>query len=312
MSGDFRRRAAVRGLALAIGCLSLVVVAVSAYLRLDAAGIGCADWPACYAQVLAGDPAPLHYGFARVLHRLAASAALVLACVLVWRCLRPQPLLPAARYAVLLLALMLALSALGFFSADPRRVLVGFLNIVGGLGLVTFSWRTALAAAPLSTFGSAPRSDDGRLLLTLGSVALTAAVVLGAWLGASYAAAACVSLPACGGTWWPAAEGWAALNPLARPSAAPLPGDAGGVTLHLLHRALAVASVLILAAAALSMWRRPEKRAAAGALLLLLLGVFALGLAAIASGLSLWLIVAHGVAAALLLAALATLRRRQG
>lgn len=312
MNEDVRRRAAVRGLALAIAGLSLVVVAVSAYLRLDAAGIGCADWPACYAQVLAGDPAPLRYGFARLLHRLAASAALILACVLVWRCLRPRPLLPAAHYAVLLLALMLALSALGFLSADPRRVLVGFLNIVGGLGLVTFSWRTALATAPLSAFGSASRPGGGRLLLTLGSLVLTAVVVLGAWIGASYSAAACVSLPACGNTWWPVAEGWAAFNPLARPNAAPLPGDAGGVTLHLLHRGLALASVLILAAAALAMWHRPEKRPAAGALLFLLVVVFGLGLALIASGLSLWLIVAHGVGAALLLAALATVLRRAG
>lgn len=309
MSGDGRRRSVIRGLALTIVGLSLVVVAVSAYLRLDAAGIGCADWPACYAQVLAGDPAPLHYGFARLLHRLAASTALVLAGILVWRCLRPQPLLPAARHAVLLLLLMLALSAIGFLSADPRRVLVGFLNIVGGLGLVTFSWRTALAAAPTQTFGATAGPLERRLLLTLGSVALSAAVVLGAWIGASYAAAACVSLPACGGVWWPAAEGWGALNPLLRPSAAPLPGDAGGVALHLLHRSLAFASLLILGAAALRLLRRPESRAAAATLLLLLVLVFALGLAAVASGLSLWLIVAHGVGAALLLAALATLRR---
>lgn len=308
MSAEERRGAVVRALALTVAGLSLLVVAVSAYLRLDAAGIGCADWPACYAQVLAGEPAPLHYGAARLLHRLTASAALVLAAVLVWRCLRPSPL-PAARYAVPLVLLMLALSALGFLSADPRRALVGFLNIVGGLGLVTFSWRTAMAAAPLPLAPARPA--DGRRLLALGSVALTAAVLMGAWIGATYSAAACPALPGCGGQ-WPLADGWGALNPLLRPSAAALPGDAGGATLHLLHRGLAIASLLLLGSAALRLWRRPETRTAAGVVLLLLGMVFALGLAAIASGLGLWLIVAHGAGAALLLAALATLLRRAG
>lgn len=303
MSADDRRRAVVRGLALAIAALSLLVVAVSAYLRLDAAGVGCADWPACYAQILAGEPAPLHYGAARLLHRIAATAALLLAIVLVWRCLRPSPL-PAARYAVLLLLLMLALSGLGFLSADPRRALVGFLNIVGGLGLVSFAWRTALAAQQ----EAAPASAPGCRLLTLGGGALTAAVLLGAWIGATYSAAACPSLPGCDGG--SLAAGWQALNPLLQPAAPALPGDAGAAALHLLHRAFALLALLLLGAAAWRALRRPERRPAALALAALLVLVFVMGLAAVASGLGLWLIVGHGVAAAALLAALATLQRR--
>ena len=95
-----------------------------------------APWATCKEPLIGittiMDWAQLHYGVARLLHRLAASAALLLTIAMVWRCMRPCPLQPAAQYAVLLLGLMLALSALGFFSADPRRALVGFLNIVGG------------------------------------------------------------------------------------------------------------------------------------------------------------------------------------
>lgn len=309
MRSDAGRLRTVRSLALLIGALSLVVVAVSAYLRLAAAGIGCADWPACYGALLAGDPPSLHYGFPRLLHRFAASAALLLTCALVWCCLRPQPLLPAARYAVLLLLLMLALSVLGFFSADPRRALVGFLNIVGGLGLVTFSWRVVMAARP-SSFATVEQRPPQGMLLRLGLLALTLAVVLGAWIGATYSAVACTSVPDCGGVWWPAAEGWSALNPWLRLTAAPLPGDAGGVTLHLLHRGLALMVVLTLGGSALASLRQRTMRPAASAVLVLLGGVLGLGLAAVASGLSLWLVVGHGVAAALLLAAVASYMRR--
>lgn len=309
MRADAGRLRTVRALALFICGLSLVVVAVSAYLRLAAAGLGCAGWPACYGALLAGDPPALHYGFPRLLHRLAASAALLLTCLLVWRSLRPQPLLPAARYAVLLLLLMLSLSVLGFFSADPRRALVGFLNIIGGLGLVTFSWRVAMAARSSSFAAVVQRPPQGRLF-RVGVLALTLAVVLGAWIGATYSSVACTSVPDCGGVWWPTVESWSVLNPWQRLTSAPMPGDPGGVALHLLHRGLALLAVLALGGAAVASLKHRTLRPAASAMLLLLVGVAGLGLASVASGLNLWLVVGHGAGAALLLAAVASYMRR--
>lgn len=309
MRADAGRLRTVRSLALLVCVLSLVVVAVSAYLRLAAAGLGCADWPACYGALLVGDPPSLHYGFSRLLHRFAASAALILTCVMVWRCLRPQPLLPAARYALLLLLLMLALSVLGFFSADPRRALVGFLNIVGGLGLVTFSWRVALSARS-SSFAALEHRPPQGLLLRVGVVFLTLVVLLGAWIGATYSAVACPSVPDCGGIWWPAADFWSVLNPLQRLASAPMPGDSGGVGLHLLHRGLALMAVLTLGVSAVISLKHPAMRTAAATVLFLLCAVLGLGLASVASGFSLWLVVGHGAAAALLLAAVAPYMRR--
>jgi len=297
----------IRMLALLICALSLLVVAVSAWLRLDAAGIGCAPWPECYARLLTADPSPLHYGFARLLHRAVASSALLLTLLLVWRCLRPQPLQPAARYAVLLLLLMLALAMLGIWSSDPRRVSVGFLNIMGGLGLVTFSWRVVLACRRP---GSAVGTLHPGLLLRLGLGSLSLTVVLGAWLGASYAALACTSIPDCDGVWWPAAAGLSALNPFLRQVAAPLSGDAGGVMLHLLHRYLALATLFLLGTAALQVWRTWPQRKAAGAILALLVLELFLGGLIVLSGLNLWLVLAHGLCAAALLASVATLLRR--
>jgi cytochrome c oxidase assembly protein subunit 15 len=301
MSALSSRLGRIRGLALTVAALSLVVVAVSAYLRLDAAGLGCADWPACYGAVLSGHPPAQVYGFARLLHRIAASAALVLAGILVWQCLRPSPL-AAARPAVLLLALMLLLSLLGIFSADPRRALVGFLNIVGGLGLVSFSWRVALSASVDVSIRSPAKVSR---FFRLGVLALTLTVLLGAWIGATHSALACLSLPTCEGSVRALAEGWTIFNPSLFLGAASGPESPGGVLLHLLHRGLALTTVLLLGASLLGALRRGAGAPAGWALFLLAL-VAGLGVAGIASGLNLWLVVGHGLAAALLLAALAT------
>ena len=90
-----RRLQRIRKTALLLTALALLVVLLSAYLRLEGAGLGCVDWPACYAQLLDGEPPPQQFGVLRLLHRAAASASLLLACCLAWLCLR-RPSLPSA------------------------------------------------------------------------------------------------------------------------------------------------------------------------------------------------------------------------
>lgn len=292
----------VRFLALLTCLLSVLVVAVSAYLRLSGAGLGCADWPACYGRILSGVPHAPWEG-ARLLHRIVATSALLSGFLLAWRCWRPQPLQPAARYATLLLALMLFLSVVGIWSSDPRMVLVNFINLIGGLGLVTFSWRVAITAEParLQELGTGGR------FLGVAAATLTLTVLLGGLIGARYAAPACSTLPDCQGAWWPAAQGWLALHPfdtLAGPTGR---GHSGGVALHLLHRYLAVLSLALLAVVALRLRAVPRARSAALAVLTLLSMEILIGVLMVASGFPLWLGVAHNVGAALLLAAAASL-----
>lgn len=311
MSSCSVRLRKIRGTALLLAVLSVLVVLVSAYIRLDGAGLGCIDWPACYGQVLTSKPQIPQFGFgiARLLHRITASVALVLACFLAWHCLRPQPIQPVARFATLLLILMLALSALGILSADPRRALVGFLNIVGGLGLVILSWRVVLSANLVPQPEPEPLGQRS-LLLRLGAVALSVTVMLGAWIGASYAALSCSSVPDCAGIWWPPIEGWSAFNLLITLQSAALPGDAGGLALNLLHRYSAAITIFLLGIAGVNALAHGARRNAARVMLLLLVVELALGWVTVASGLSLWLTIGHGIGAAALLAAVVTLLRK--
>lgn len=295
---DEARLAGIRRLAAAVAALSLAVVAVSAWLRLDAAGLGCADWPACYGAALAG--AKADPGFARLLHRVVATSALLLALMLAWRSLRPHALPGVAAPALALVGVMLLLSLLGIWSADPRRVPVNLLNILGGLALVSLSWRVVLAAGPAVRPGRSP-------LLRSGLVALTATVLLGALIGARYAAASCTSVPFCGDAVLPAL---AALSPFDALAAAAPAGDAGGTALHLLHRYAAVAALILLGVAAYGALRRPSAQRSARAVLALLVATLGAGVATVAFGFPLLLGVAHGAFAAMLLAACAALARR--
>ena len=304
MSETLARLAAIRKLALPLVVLACVVMLLSVYLRLEYAGLGCADWPTCYGQLLTEGPRP-HTGIVRMLHRLTASLALVLTIVIVWKSLRPRVLQPVARNAGLLLMLMLFLSVIGILSADPHRVAVSFLNILGGLGLVSFSWRVLRAADTPALANSPPRRD---ILLHLGLATLTTSILLGALIGARYAAITCTTLPDCSGTWWPAAAGWTALDPFVRLATAPVAGDAGGVALHLLHRYFALATLLLLGSAGLRALQRQATRTAARVLLLLLTLAVSLGILSVASGFNLWLTVAHSASAASLLAAIVQLQ----
>lgn len=306
MTGQVWRLRQIRRTALLLTALSLLVVLLSAYLRLDGAGLGCADWPACYGGLLSGEPQAQPFAPLRLLHRATASVFLLLACYLLWLCLRRPSIRPAVPPATLLVLLVLALSALGFWSSDPRLVLVGFLNIIGGFGLVTFSWRVVLASRPEYRCERAPA-----LVLRLGVAMLSLTVVFGALIGAGYAALTCVSLPDCGGRWWPAATFWAELTPFSTLAGVPAAGDAGGIGLHLLHRWAALGTLVLLGAAALQALGDEATRKAAVTLLLLLLGEIALGGLTVSSGFNLWLAAGHAVCTAALLATSSTLLQRR-
>lgn len=287
-------------IALLLTALSLLVVAFSAQMRLEEAGLGCADWPACYGRPPVTDRpylTPL-----RMAHRLAASLSLLLTIYLVWYCRRSSALAAIARPANWLLGLMLALAVLGIWSGEPRRTAIVFLNLLGGLGLVSFSWRTFLATAgaiPQMSSTSAPPT------LRFGALTLTMTVLLGAAIGAGHWALACPTFPSCQDQWWPSIRDWMAIAALSNDQ----PSSASGTTLHLLHRLMALISLLLLGHAAWTIWHS-GKRLAAVLSSILLASTVATGIATLLYAHPLSLTTAHVMAAAGLLAAVATLRQR--
>lgn len=296
----------VRILALLLTLLVFLVVVISAYLRLSGAGLGCADWPGCYGEILASGSS-LQSPFARILHRIVATLALLLGFYLAWDCLRPAALQPAARYVTWLVALMIVLTMIGVWSSDPHRTWASVGNMLGGMALVALSWRVVLATRPDA---ERARPAGPAWLLTAGIAALLLVVALGSLIGARYAAIACTTTPDCAGVWLPAARTWVALNPFVNVAAPAALGDADGVALHLLHRYAAVTALLLLGIAGLQALLVDATRRTASVMLALLAGEFALGSFTVVSGFALWLAIAHTAMAAALLAAAMQLRLR--
>ncbi|MBL0090483.1 MAG: COX15/CtaA family protein [Ideonella sp.] len=293
--------------------LMLATIALSAFMRLAQAGLGCEGWPACYGQALralqagAAAPAPAlaphGVAAARLGHRVVASLALVLVLAMVMITLRARPALQRERaLSLALLGSALGLAVLGIVTPGARLPAVVVGNLLGGFAMLAISWR--LAWPRPTEPASAPRGN-GIVVLCL--VGLVLQIALGALVSGGHAALACQGLADCARATQASGWDWGVLNPWREPllSAAP-PFNAGGALLQWLHRLLALLLLPGLAWVALACWRRGHGAAAAALLVLMLLQA-SLGPLLVAAGLPMAMVLAHNLVAALMLATLARL-----
>ncbi len=142
------RRLPPPGLAMAVVLLMALVVIASAWLRLAQPRAPCSEWPGCRsAAALTGARAALTLpaadatfgaastlNFVRGVHRVAATAVLLLLIALVVVLRRGQP--PRHEWlhpAYALLSLALGLSVLGVVTPGSRAATVLLGNLLGGL-----------------------------------------------------------------------------------------------------------------------------------------------------------------------------------
>ena len=296
--------------------LVIVLVSLSAYLRLAHSGIGCADWPACYGRI--GDvpaatqaiPAGDAYqqlllerseplSWATPLHRLVASVLGLLIVFMAFLSVRRKQ---QRLVSFTLLALTVYLAVLGIRSGslhDPAVVmgnLAGGFCMLGLLGWMVFSSQQRHVASPRLRW------------LTLAAIAaLSIQILLGGVTSANFAATACQTLPDCHGSWWPGNSLTKALD-LSRKHEVTTSGQAIGgeerLAIHKAHRLGSILTVILTVFAAVSALRAgPAYRAVAVVICLLVAVEFMIGITAILSGLPIGLAVAHNWFAGLLLLA---------
>jgi cytochrome c oxidase assembly protein subunit 15 len=295
----------LRRLAWLCAALVLAVTSLSAYLRLSKAGLGCTDWPACYAQSqrepqrAASREQDGDFVAARLAHRV--SAVLVLGVVVVMLCIGApagagRRSAMALTLALLVLALFLAL--IGRWSMESRVPALTLGNLLGGFAMLALSVRLAL---PQRT----PVPRPLHRLAVVATVLLVAQVALGGLVSGSFAGLSCSAWSDC----LRAAAGadWTSLDPWREPRLGALPPfNADGALPQALHRGLALVVAAVLCATAFLAWRQGW-RGSAVLLLALLLAQGVLGLAMVSAGLPLALALLHNIVAALLLAALVRL-----
>jgi cytochrome c oxidase assembly protein subunit 15 len=222
-----------RLLALAL-LLAFVVVGASSFLRLGGNGLGCAPWPACYGTAATAQDfnAGATAQAVRLTHRVAASAFLVVALVLVaggWRRWRPGQ----RRAAIALLVVTAMLAALGRYTPSALPW-VTWANMLGGFALVALLMGLRY-----------PAPGDAAVWPSAGGVVLVLVLLQalsGALLSVRLAGADCA--PACSAP--PAGDLAALWNPVQAGTAFEAGGARGaGAALHALHRFGGVALVLV-------------------------------------------------------------------
>jgi cytochrome c oxidase assembly protein subunit 15 len=307
----------MKALALTSLLLVILLVSLSAYLRLAHSGIGCTDWPACYGEIgsYAAEPAPPRaenayrklvdesgrsLAWATPLHRLVASVLGLFVLALFFSALRrkQQRLLSA-----MLLGLTVYLAVLGLRSGSLHDPAVVMGNLAGGycmLGLL--GWLV---------FGSGSRGQPPRqvaLVTAAAGVLLCAQILLGGLTSANFAATSCQTLPDCHGGWWPGPALAVAMD-LTRKHEVTAAGQAAGgeerIAIHRAHRLGAVAVLLMaILAAGMAFVANVRFRPVALIVIVLVAAEFLIGLASIVSGLPIALAVSHNWFAGLLLLAL--------
>jgi hypothetical protein len=210
-----RRRRLVRRLALLATMLMLTVVAVSAYMRLSQSGLGCDGWPACYGTPSGHNPSSLMsrassgLAWARVTHRVVASAMLVLVLGLVALTARHRPRLRReGRLALAVLLLTLWLAGLGAAMRGVTSPAVVLGNLLGGLATLALCWRLVVVAGA----GAAP-APALRRWAWAGLLLVLLQAALGGLVDARHAATTCRYAAECADIVRSAGWDWRVLSP---------------------------------------------------------------------------------------------------
>lgn len=322
----------LRALTLLTLFLTFDLVLFGAFTRLTDSGLGCPDWPGCYASAspigakaqisaeqaaMPSGPVTHQKAWIEMIHRYLASAVGVLIVVLTttsWlhrqqlrRRLRISPWWPT-----LTLVWVCLQGAFGALTVTMKLFpAIVTLHLLGGMVLL------ALLQVQATRYRLSGGFTDGRndwqmprvayMWLWAGFVLLWVQIALGGWVSTNYAVLVCDEFPMCQGQWMPSVqwrEGftlWRELGQTAAGNTISLPAL---TAIHIVHRVFAFVVFAVLGVAAWQMYSssgpRSVLRTAAWWVTLLLLAQLVTGLSNVVLGWPLLAAVLHtGGAAAL-------------
>ena len=294
----------LRRLAWVTTFITFDLIVFGGFTRLTDSGLGCPDWPGCYAKAnpLAAaeaihgaealaptGPVTMAKAWIEMIHRyLAMAVGLLIIAMLVWSVLRwrarrrsrttSSAAFPGATAG--LLALVVVQGAFGAWTVTQRLqpIFVSIHLLLGNALLAALVWH----ALRFERLGPDRRTSPGpvglpsgglRAFALVGALVLTAQIALGGWVSSNYAVLACSDFPTCHGQWIPPmdfAAGFQLWRPLGRTAAGDfLPAEAL-TAIHWLHRNFAVVVVLVFGSLAWRVRRLDGLRASAKAIGLLL------------------------------------------
>ncbi len=329
----------LRALTLLTLFLTFDLVLFGAFTRLTDSGLGCPDWPGCYASaspigakvqisaeqaLMPTGPVTHQKAWIEMIHRYAATAVGVLILVLAamsWlrrdalRRLNMSPWL-----ATITLVWVCLQGAFGALTVTMKLLpAIVTLHLLGGMVLLALLQMQAACYRGISGFGvhhdEPVLSGTARTWLLAGFVVLWVQIALGGWVSTNYAVLACNEFPMCQGQWVPPMqlregfEIWRELGQTSTGQTITLPAL---TAIHVVHRMFAF---IVFAVAGIAAWKMFHSsppgnatRKAAWAIAVLLLLQLITGLSNVVLGWPLLAAVLHtGGAAAMVIAMTAAL-----
>jgi heme a synthase len=249
--------------------LTFDLVLFGAFTRLTDSGLGCPDWPGCYASASplgakadiqaaqsARPEGPVTHGKAwiEMTHRYLATgvgALITLLAALSWRAARRRDLPISPWWATATLAWVCVQGAFGALTVTMKLYpAIVTAHLLGGLTLL------ALLAVQKENYRRTPLTLSPRLHTAAVAIAVLSVVqiALGGWVSTNYAVLACRDFPTCQGTWWPAMDfehGFALLRGLGEGKDGSALPFAALTAIHYVHR---LGAYIVLAAIAAFAW----------------------------------------------------------
>jgi len=307
------------------------LIVFGAFTRLTDSGLGCPDWPGCYAkanpiaaltdihaaQALMPDgPVTVFKAWIEMLHRyLAMGVGLLIVVMVVLAWLRARGRSQKPWLTTALLGLVCLQGAFGAWTVTLKLqpVIVTTHLLLGMLLLAMLIWHAALLAERPADLplGSALRL---RPLVWLASALLVLQIALGGWVSTNYAVLACNQFPMCQGLWVPEMDfesGFHLWRELGRTA-----DNSGYISLaaltaiHWVHRTIALPVVLVLAGLCVAAWHLAALRFWLRWLAFLLAAQLITGVANVLLGWPLLAAVLHNAGAAGLVVVLVMLNYR--
>lgn len=275
----------LRALTLVTLFLTFDLVMFGAFTRLTDSGLGCPDWPGCYgnasplgahAEITAAQTAlptgPVTHDKAwiEMLHRYWASSVggliVVLAGMGWWLSTGARKTrsgtagMPNPWWATATLVWVCIQGAFGALTVTMKLFpAIVSLHLLGGYMLLALLTVQAVQWTRYSRGTQTIAVRQGlRVWMLLGLLILVIQAASGAWVSTNYAVLACTEFPQCQGQWWPDmafAQGftlWRALGMAADGAYLPF---AALTAIHVVHRMLALVTVLTLGGLCAVLWR---------------------------------------------------------
>ncbi|MGF6273966.1 cytochrome c oxidase assembly protein subunit 15 [Massilia sp. UYP11] len=314
--------------------LTFDLIVFGAFTRLTDSGLGCPDWPGCYGEAnpflahehiaaaeaaMPTGPVTVAKAWIEMIHRYLAMGigALILALLFTsvkqWRRTHNEVFKPAMPLALLVSVLVQGAFGAWTVTLKLQPVIVTIHLLLGMMLLAMLVWMGCredylLKPPPLArSLGQVRdlvrRLRGLRILSLLAAVVLTVQIALGGWVSTNYATMACDTFPLCQGALVPELDfehGFHLWRELGMTKEGHYLPFSALVAIHWVHRAFALAVVLVLGLAAWRAWHLPEVGTTARRLLLVMVVQLFTGIATVYFDFPLAIAVMHNAGAALL------------